>query len=81
MEVFEISLTGTDGQIDGLVNTVNEADTVKQYIFSSFDGSLVLIIAKGDDGNWKRVSSTEPYLSGWADELGGQIDQRNPPAF
>lgn len=75
MEVFETILTGTDGPIDGLVNTLTQPDAIKQYIFSSLDGSLNLTIAKDDDGNWKRLSGTEPYLSGWTEELGDQIDR------
>lgn len=79
MEVFETNLTGTDGQIEGLVSSTVESEVGKQFIFSSFDDSLTLVIAKDETGKWKRISSTEPYLSGWADELGEQIDQRILP--
>ncbi len=79
MEVFETNLTGTDGQIEGLVSTT-QADEGKQFTFSSFDDSLTLVITKDETGHWKRISSTEPYLSGWVDELGEQIDQRITPA-
>lgn len=81
MEAFETVLTGTDNQIDGLVSTITQADANKVYTFSSIDGTLDLVIAKDENGNWQRISSTEPYLSGWVDELGDQIDQRNSPAF
>ena len=81
MEVFETYLTGTDGQIEGLVNTINTADEGRQYQFSSFDDSLTITIAKDEHGHWKRISSTEPYLSGWVDELGEQIDQRITPTY
>lgn len=76
MEVFETVLAGTDGPIDGLVSTLIQSDTGKQYLFTSFDDSLTLLIAKDENGQWKRISSTEPYLSGWTDELGEQIDIR-----
>lgn len=80
MEVFETSLTGTDGQIKGLASTI-QTDEGKQFIFSSFDDSLTFLIAKDEAGHWKRISSTEPYLSGWVDELGEQIDQRTTPTY
>ena len=76
MEVFETVLNGTDGPIDGLVSTETQPETGKQYTFSSLDGSLTLVIAKNEHGHWQRIDSTEPYLSGWIDELGEQIDQR-----
>jgi len=81
MEVFETILSGTDGPIDGLVSATDQNGAVKKYTFSSFDGTLNLVIAKDGNGNWERVSSTDPYLSGWVDELGGQIDKHSSPAF
>ena len=81
MEVFETVLAGTDGLIDGLVSTIKQPDTGIQYQFSSFDESLTLVIAKDENGHWKRISSTEPYLTGWIEELGEQIEQRNAPAY
>jgi len=81
MEVFETILSGTDGPIDGLVSTAIQDNADKVYTFSSFDGTLDLVIAKDENGNWERVSSTDPYLSGWVDELGGQIDKHSSPAF
>jgi hypothetical protein len=76
MEVFETVLAGTDGLIDGLVSSTIDPGVGVEYTFSSFDGSLTLVIVKDDEGHWKRVSSTEPYLSGWVEELGEQIDMR-----
>ncbi|RYE37181.1 MAG: hypothetical protein EOP42_00645 [Sphingobacteriaceae bacterium] len=81
MEIFETNLAGTDGLIDGLVSTTTNRDSVPHYTFSSIDGSLVIEIYKDEHGHWKRVSGTDPYLSGWVDELGDQIDQRNSPAY
>lgn len=76
MEVFETILAGTDGLINGLVSTTAHFDSsLPEYTFSSLDGSLTLVVAKDENGLWKRVSSTEPYLSGWVEELGEQIDQ------
>lgn len=81
MEVFETYLTGTDEQFEGLVSTITQGDEGRQYQFSSFDGSLTIAIAKDEHGHWKRTSGTEPYLSGWVDELGEQIDQRTTPTY
>lgn len=81
METFETNLAGTDGLIDGLVSSSTHFATGRHYTFSSIDGSLEIEIFKDEHGHWKRVSSTEPYLSGWIDELGDQIDQHNSPAF
>lgn len=81
MEVFETYLTGTDEQIEGLASSIKQGDEARQYQFSSFDGSLTIVIAKDEHGQWQRVSSTEPYLAGWADELGEQIDQRISPTY
>jgi hypothetical protein len=81
MEVFVTVLAGTDSLIEGTVNTAIVPGIGEEYTFASFDGSLTLVIAKDENGHWKRISSTEPYLTGWVDELGDQIDQRNSPAF
>ncbi len=81
MEVFVTVLAGTDGLIEGTVSAAAVSGINEEYTFSSFDGSLNLVIAKDENGHWKRTSSTEPYLSGWIDELGEQIDQHNSPTF
>ncbi len=81
METFETNLAGTDGLIDGVVSTTTHQVTGQHYTFSSIDGSLEIEIFKDEHGQWKRLSSTEPYLSGWIDELGDQIDQHNSPTF
>lgn len=80
MEIFETNLAGTDGLIDGLVSTNLHPESGLHYTFSSIDGSLVMEIYK-ENGHWKRFSGTDPYLSGWIDELGDQIDQRSSPTF
>jgi len=81
MEIFETNLAGTDGLIDGLVSTNTHPELGRQYTFSSIDGSLLMEIYKDEHGQWKRTGGTDPYLSGWIEELGDQIDQRNSPAF
>jgi hypothetical protein len=74
MEQFEAILTGSDSQIDGLVNKITYKDYKEAYEFLSIDDSLHLIIAKNKDGRWVRVGGTDPYFSGWVDELAEQID-------
>ncbi len=69
---FEAVLTGSDTPIDGIVNQIN-FDGFDAYEFESIDNNLHLIIAKDDDGKWIRIAGTEPYLSGWVDELVQQI--------
>lgn len=81
MEIFETNLAGTDGLIDGMVSTTTHPESGQHYTFSSIDGSLEMEIYKDEHGHWKRISGTDPYLSGWIDELGDQIDQRNSPAY
>ena len=71
---FEAILTGTDTSIDGIVNKINYAGYDNAYEFKSIDGNFELVIAKDDDGEWVRIDGTEPYLSGWVDELVQQIN-------
>jgi hypothetical protein len=70
---FEAILTGSDTPIDGIVNQISFDGFDNAYEFESIDNSLHLIIAKDDDGKWVRVAGTEPYLSGWVDQLVQQI--------
>jgi hypothetical protein len=70
---FEATLTGSDATYEGVVSTVNFDGYANAYEFESIDNSLHLIIAKNNDGNWVRLAGTEPYFSGWVDELAQQI--------
>jgi hypothetical protein len=72
-EQFETTLTGSDSPIDGIVTPITQNGSGEAYEFKSLDDSLHLIIAKDDNGKWKRVDGTVPYLSGWTDELVKQI--------
>ncbi|MET3979880.1 hypothetical protein ABIB62_002778 [Mucilaginibacter sp. UYP25] len=65
---FEAVLTGTDTPVNGVVTQNNGT-----YEFKALDETLQLTIAKDADGNWERVGGSEPYLSGWVDELAEQI--------
>jgi hypothetical protein len=65
MEAFETTLTGSDGNIAGIVTQLGK----EAYQFTSVDDTLHLTIAKDEDGKWTRISGTEPYFSGWVDEL------------
>ncbi|MDB4901754.1 MAG: hypothetical protein JWQ63_1035 [Mucilaginibacter sp.] len=70
---FGAMLTGSDTAIDGIVNQINFDGFENAYEFESIDNNLHLIIAKDDNGKWIRIAGTEPYLSGWVDELVQQI--------
>lgn len=71
-EQFETVLTGSDGPIDGIVTDITNGGG-QAYKFQSIDGSLELIIIRNEEGNWERAGGTEPYFSGWVDELTEQI--------
>ncbi|BAU54384.1 hypothetical protein [Mucilaginibacter gotjawali] len=70
---FETTLTGPDSPIDGIADQLN--DDGSAWEFKSIDGSLHLVIAKDEDGNWQRIEGTEPYLSSWIDELAEKIGE------
>jgi hypothetical protein len=70
---FEAFLTGSDSPIDGIVNKIPAEGFSEAYDFKSIDGNLHLVIAKDENGDWLRIAGTEPYLSGWIDELAEQI--------
>jgi hypothetical protein len=75
-EQFEAFLTGSDNPVEGIVTPIDYAGYGRAYEFKSIDGSLHLIIAKDKHGTWERVDGTEPYFSGWTDELLEQIKQK-----
>lgn len=73
METFETTLTGSEGVVDGIVTQVNHPSFNEAYQFTSLDDSLHLTIAKDDTGKWIRIAGSEPYFSGWVDELAEHI--------
>jgi len=72
-EQFEAMLTGSDSPIDGIVTPVNYALYGSAYEFKSLDGTLHLVIGKDKNGRWERIDGSEPYFSGWVDELAEQV--------
>jgi hypothetical protein len=74
---FSATLTGSDTQITGIAKPTSAFGKVDAWQFSSIDDSLHLVIAKDEDGNWQRITGTEPYLSGWAGELAQQIKKHS----
>jgi hypothetical protein len=66
---FEAVLTGTDTPVTGIVTETG----TRIYQFKAIDESMELTIARNAEGNWERVAGSEPYLSGWVDELAEQI--------
>ena len=70
---FGAMLTGSDTAVDGIVKKISFDGFEDAYEFESIDNSLHLIIGKDDKGKWQRIAGTEPYLSGWVDQLVDQI--------
>jgi hypothetical protein len=70
---FETTLTGPDSPIDGLAGRLN--DDGSAWEFKSIDGSLHLVIAKDEEGDWQRIDGTDPYLTSWIDELAEKIKE------
>jgi hypothetical protein len=70
---FEATLTGSDSPLDGIATQITYNGQPNAYEFNSIDESLHLIIVKNEHGHWERVAGTEPYFSGWVDELVQQI--------
>lgn len=68
---FDAVLTGSDSDVNGIV-TKHDNGT---YEFNSLDGSLQLVIARNGDGHWERVAGTDPYFTGWIDQLVEQIKE------
>lgn len=66
---FEAVLTGTDTPVNGVVTQLNNG----AYQFNALDESLQLTIARDENGHWERIAGSEPYLSGWVDELAEQL--------
>ena len=73
MEALETTLTGSDGLVDGIVSPLANTPYTEAYQFISLDDTLHLTIAKDTHGKWIRVNGTEPYFSGWVDELADKI--------
>ena len=75
-EQFEAFLTGSDNPVDGIVTPIDYAQYGRAYEFKSIDGTLHLIIGKDKYGKWTRIDGSEPYFSGWIDELAEQIGKQ-----
>jgi hypothetical protein len=73
MDPFETTLTGSDGLVNGVVTQVSHASFNEAYQFVALDETLYLTIAKDYTGKWIRIAGSEPYFSGWVDELADHI--------
>lgn len=69
---IDVILTGSDSPVEGLANLITY-DGQGAYEFQSTDETLHLIIAQDANGAWHRVAGTDPYFSGWVDELAEQV--------
>jgi hypothetical protein len=74
---FNATLTGTDNPIIGIAKQTSAFGLKNTWQFNSIDDSLHLVIAKNENGHWERITGTEPYLSGWIDELAQQINKHS----
>jgi hypothetical protein len=70
---FNAILTGSDSPISGIAKQTSSSELKNAWQFDSLDDTLHLIIAEDDHGIWQRIAGTEPYLSGWTDELAEQV--------
>jgi len=66
---IDVTLTGSDYDVK-LVRYPGYSDV---YEFTSDDDTLHLIIGRDTNGDWRRIAGTDPYFSGWVDELAEQI--------
>jgi hypothetical protein len=66
---FEAVLTGSDTPVNGIVT--QKSDGI--YEFSALDESLQLTIARNEPWPLGTHCGSEPYFSGWVDELAEQI--------
>ncbi|RCH55243.1 hypothetical protein DJ568_08640 [Mucilaginibacter hurinus] len=73
MDMIEATLTGSDSEVPGTVRQIGYDGFDNAYEFTSIDGTLQLVIARDEDGHWVRVAGSEPYFSGWVDELVEQL--------
>ncbi len=72
-ELINATLTGSDGTIDGVAKKIGNDTYGQAFEFISIDESLHLIIAKDEEGKWVRIGGSDPYFSGWVDELAEQV--------
>ncbi|MDB5112579.1 MAG: hypothetical protein JWR67_3693 [Mucilaginibacter sp.] len=73
---FSATLTGSDSQIEGIAKPSNSYGSKNAWQFDSIDDSLHLVIVEDEKGYWHRIAGTEPYFSGWTDELAEQIKKQ-----
>ena len=70
---IDVTLTGSDSPVEGIATAITYPGFGPAFEFLSTDETLHLIIAKDADGQWTRVAGTDPYFSGWVDELAEQV--------
>jgi len=70
---IDVTLTGSDYDVAGTAKLVRYPGYSDVYEFTSDDDTLHLIIGRDTNGDWRRIAGTDPYFSGWVDELAEQI--------
>ncbi|WP_342644293.1 hypothetical protein [Mucilaginibacter sp. CSA2-8R] len=72
---FDAVLTGSDSSVEGIATMINYPGYNRAYEFSAIDGTIQMLIVQDPNGQWHRVSGSEPYFAGWVDELVEQISK------
>lgn len=70
---IDVTLTGSDGPVEGIAKVIGHDGYKNAYEFLSTDETLHLIIAQDANGQWHRMGGSDPYFSGWIDELAEQV--------
>jgi hypothetical protein len=71
--IVAATLTGSDTPVEGLARQIILPGYTDVYDFLSTDETLHLVIGRTANGDWERLDGTDPYFSGWVDELAEQI--------
>lgn len=70
---FDVKLTGSDTTVEGIAQAISYAGYSQAYEFKATDETIHLVIGRNANGEWERIAGTDPYFSGWIDELAEQV--------
>lgn len=72
--LFDVKLTGSDTIVEGTASAINYPGYSQAWEFKATDETIHLIIGRNAHGQWERIGGSDPYFSGWADELAEQVE-------
>ncbi|WDF53968.1 hypothetical protein [Mucilaginibacter sp. KACC 22063] len=75
-QAYDVILTGSDGPVEGIARPIVIDGYTQAYEFISVDETITLVVALSN-GQWVRIAGSDPYFTGWADELAEQITKQN----